>query len=124
LRRFEKLVSVAASLTILGGASYASQREKLRQTDLHEVYQQINRKHFDGQLGDCAVVWSYLNERLGEITFDDYGCEIRIDRYENRNLAQTQQTLFHESCHRFVGLVPEADVHGKQFTECMRRFDL
>jgi hypothetical protein len=123
MRVWEHVVSAVSVSVILGGSLYGYRRESLLRTDLHEVYQQINREHFDGQLRDCAIVWDRLDHKFGEVIFDDYSCRIRIDRYENRTLSQLEGTIAHEACHRFVGFVPDAESHGTKFHECMHGFE-
>src|SRR5260370_16392667 len=61
-------VSLAWLAVIFWGAGYARGRERLRQTDLHTVYQQVNRESFGGELPDVAVKWAELP--------DDYGVGI------------------------------------------------
>ena len=103
MRRWEKLVSVAALSVIVGGAAYAYNRERLAETDLNPVFQDINREYFDGRLSDITVEWDYLDQETGEARkLAEHEYVILVDRTENTSAADVRLTLEHEACHVFV----------------------
>ncbi|SRR6266404_1030251 len=122
MRLWEKLVSLSALSVIVGGAAYAYQRERLANTDLNPVFQQINQQYFDGELSGVRVEWRTMDDRLGEAEkLGEHDYRIWIDRRENTSIADVRDTLQHEACHVFVDW-QEAEEHGKLFQDCMLRF--
>jgi hypothetical protein len=64
MRRASQFVISAISLAvILGGTRYAYAREAVRHTNLHALYQEINRESFDGKLPDVEVYWDDSRRR-------------------------------------------------------------
>jgi hypothetical protein len=119
-------VSMVCVAVILGGARYAWARESFRLTDLHSVYQEINRESFGGQLMDATVEWAELDNAYGETRADEDSADIKIDPRLVTSEAKLQEIMSHEACH--VATVTEAearqeDAHGKIWSECMRRFN-
>jgi predicted SprT family Zn-dependent metalloprotease len=125
-----RLIQIAVSLScpgiIFGGMTNARGRELPRQTDPHQVYEQINRKSFDGELPDVPVVWGDLTGDYGVTLFyPDGSVKIVIDRQSVTSEHQLRETLSHESCHVLTHyLVQQAgqDAHGEAFQVCMQRF--
>lgn len=105
---------------------YARGRELPRHTDPHQVYGQINRESFDGELPDVPVVWGDLTGDYGVTLFyPDGSVKIVIDRQSVTSEHQLRETLFHESCHvltRHLVQQTGQDAHGAGFQACMRRF--
>jgi len=101
-------------------------RERLRQSDPHRVYEQINRESFDGKLPDVSVVWGDLTGDYGVTLFYiDGSVEIVVDRQSVTSEHQLQETIKHESCHVLSRRLVEQtgqDAHGAAFQECMARF--
>ncbi|HJZ65069.1 MAG TPA: SprT-like domain-containing protein [Candidatus Acidoferrum sp.] len=107
---------------IVGGAVYAYNRERLADTDLNPVFQEINRNYFDGALSGARVEWGHLDQEYGETRrFDDGKILILVDHNENTSLNDIRRTLQHESCHVFVGS-REQEEHGPMFQACMKRY--
>jgi hypothetical protein len=123
MRPFEKLVSFMALSVIVGGATYAYNRERLADADLHSWYQQTNTKCFHGELPDVAVRWGNLQseEALGETRqYQDGSLEIVLDRYSVTTETKAHEVLFHEACHVAVGVDHD---HDEKFQECMTWFE-
>jgi predicted SprT family Zn-dependent metalloprotease len=120
-------VSLACLAIICYGTGYATGRERLRQTDLHGVYQQVNRESFAGRLLDVSVKWSELPDDYGvTIFYPDGTAEIEIDRASVTSEQQLMETMRHEACHVDTHAVAEAtrqDWHGEAFQACMKRFE-
>ena len=122
MRLWEKFVSLAALTVIIGGATYAYNREHLSHADLNPVFQQINRQYFDGGLSGVSVEWQKLDGKLGEAQkLGEHDYRIWVDRRENTSIADVRDTLQHEACHVFVDW-QEAEEHVAMFRECMKRF--
>jgi predicted SprT family Zn-dependent metalloprotease len=125
-----RLIQLAVSLIclgiIFGGVTYARGRQLLRQTDLHRVYEQINRESFDGELPDVSVVWGDLTVDYGlTLFYPDNSVRIVIDRQSVTSEHQLRETLSHESCHVLTRYLVEQtgqDAHGPAFHACMQRF--
>jgi hypothetical protein len=123
MRLCEKLVSLAALSVIIGGATYAYQREWLANTDLNPVFQQINQQYFDGGLSGVRVDWLKLDDKLGEAQkLGEHDYWIGIARRENTSIVDVRDTLQHEACHVFVDW-KEPEAHGPMFQACMKRFE-
>jgi len=126
-----RLVHLAVTLVCLAvlfcGVRYAIARERLRQTDVHSVYEQVNRESFNGSLPDAFVRWSYLEDKYGEVHFYADGSNvIEIDRASVTSEKQLLKTIRHESCHVETHTIVEEtgqDVHGEAFQTCMKRFE-
>jgi predicted SprT family Zn-dependent metalloprotease len=125
-QRFQISVSLACLAIICYGTGYATGREQLRQTDLHSVYQQVNRESFAGELPDVSVKWSDLPDDYGvTIFYPDGMAEIEIDRASVTSEQQLMETMRHEACHVETHAVAEAtgqDFHGEAFQTCMLKF--
>jgi hypothetical protein len=107
MRLWEKLVSLACVSVIIGGAAYAYNRERLATTDLHQVYQELNRERFYGQLPDVAVEWGNLQseEAYGETRqYQDGTLVIVLDRYSVTTENKLRETLHHEMAHVCAGV--------------------
>jgi predicted SprT family Zn-dependent metalloprotease len=120
-------VSLAGVAIILFGTRYAWGPEHLRQTDLPNLYQQINAQSFDGSLPNVAVEWSQLPDNYGETRFyDDGRVEIGIDRESVTDDEELRETMQHEMCHVAThdDVVPlHPDDHGDLFQSCMKGFE-
>jgi SprT-like family protein len=123
----------ASNLSIVGvpgshplGCGLCRGRERLRQTDLHAVYQQVNRDSFGSNLPDVSVKWAELPDDYGVAVFyPDGTVEIEIDRESVTSEEQLLETMRHESCHVMTHAVVEEtrqDWHGDAFQTCMLRF--
>ncbi len=122
MRPSEKLVSLVLIAVICGGLTYAHNREAVRDTNVDQVFQQINREYFRGELSGVTVEWADLDEELGRVQkIRDGDFLISVDRNENTSLAEVQETLQHEACHVFVDF-QEPEEHGPMFQTCMERF--
>jgi hypothetical protein len=123
MRRWEKLVSLVALSIIVGGATYAYNREHLSHTDLNPLFQGINQQYFNGELSGVTVEWSHLDQDSGEARrFGEHEFVILVDRRENTSITDVHRTLQHEACHVFVDW-QEKEGHGAMFQVCMRRFE-
>jgi hypothetical protein len=126
-QRFKISLSLACLAVIFWGAGYARGRERLRQTDLHAVYQQVNRDSFGSNLPDVSVKWAELPDDYGVAIFYPNGTvEIEIDRASVTSEEQLLETMRHESCHVMTHAVVEEtrqDWHGEAFQGCMKRFE-
>ena len=126
-QRFQISISLACLAIICYGTGYATGRERLRQTDLHAVFQQVNRDSFSGNLPDVSVKWSDLPNDYGvTIFYPDGTAEIEIDRASVTSEQQLMKTMRHEACHVETHAVAEAtgqDWHGETFQGCMKRFE-
>jgi predicted SprT family Zn-dependent metalloprotease len=125
-QRIQISISLACLAIICYRTGYATGRERLRQMDLHAVYQQVNRESFSGQLPDVLVKWSDLPDDYGvTIFYPDGTAEIEIDRASVTSEKQLLETMRHEACH----VQTHADVqetgqdwHGEAFQTCLLRF--
>jgi predicted SprT family Zn-dependent metalloprotease len=110
-----------------GGTNYAFAREHLRGTDVKQLYEQVNRDSFHGELPPATVTWGYLPDAYGETTFyTDDTASIEIDRASVTSGKMLRETMEHEMCHVATRVVVQEtgqDVHGAAWTDCMRRFD-
>ena len=126
-QRLQISVSLACLAVIFWGAGSARGWERLRQIDLHAVYQQVNRDSFGSNLPDGSVKWSDLPDDYGvAIFYPDGTAEIEIDRASVTSEEQLLETMKHESCHVFTHKVVEEtrqDWHGEAFQGCMKRFE-
>ena len=121
------IVSLGCLGIILGGAGYADSRDQFRQTDLHSLYQNVNRTSFEGRLPDVAVSWGDLSKD------DSYGIthfnkevpySMELDRGTVRSESFALDVIRHESCH--IATIHEVkrlkeNPHGATFAECMSR---
>jgi predicted SprT family Zn-dependent metalloprotease len=127
MRPLEKLVSIAALSVIVGGAVYAFERESLRNSDLHERYQRINREYFDAGLQDATVEWGSLTDATAKTyTYADGSARIVLDPQSNTSESDIRESLRHESCHVMTHVAVEAsgeDAHGPTWQKCMQRFE-
>ena len=125
-QRFQISISLACLAIICYGSGYATGREQLRQTELHAVYQQVNRDSFGGNLQDVSVKWSDLPNDYGVTIFYPNGmAEIEIDRASVTSEQQLMETMRHEACHVDTHAVVEETAqnwHGEAFQTCMLRF--
>ena len=125
-QKFQISVSLACLAIICYGTGYATGRERLLQTDLHAVYQQVNRDSFGANLPDVSVKWSDLPDDYGvTIFYRDGTAEIEIDRASVTSEEQLLETMRHESCHVMTHTVVEEtrqDWHGEKWQACMERF--
>jgi predicted SprT family Zn-dependent metalloprotease len=125
-RALQIAVSLICAGIIFFGARYALGRERLRQTDLQTVYQQINQESFNGELTDATVGWSSLPDNYGTTVFySDESAEIEIDRGSITSEEQLRLVLSHEMCHiatRDEVAKTGQGAHGAAFQACMARF--
>jgi predicted SprT family Zn-dependent metalloprotease len=102
-------------------------RERVRDTNLHAVYQQINRKYFAGDLGDARIQWGSLTDAPAK-TYTDADGSVRIvlDAQSIASESDIQESLGHESCHVMMHVAVAAsgeDAHGATWQKCMQRFE-
>ena len=125
-KRLQISVFLACLAIIFYGTGYALGQERLPQTDLHAVYQQVNHESFSGQLPDLLVQWSDLLDDYGvAIFYPDGTAEIEIDRASVTSEEQLMETMRHEACHVDTHSVVEEtgqDWHGEAFQTCLLRF--
>jgi predicted SprT family Zn-dependent metalloprotease len=125
-QRIQISFSLALVAFVFYGTGYALGRGRLLQTDLHAVYQQINRESFGGQLPDVLAKWSDLPGDYGAtIFYADGTAEIEIDRASVTSEQQLIETMRHEACHVMThGVIEETSQawHGQAFQACMQRF--
>jgi hypothetical protein len=122
MRPLQQLVSLFLVAVIWSGLAYAHNREVVRDTNLDQVFQQINREYFRGELSGVTVEWADLDQELGRVQkIRDGDFLISVDRNENTSIAELRETIAHESCHVFVNW-QEQEEHGPRFYECMERF--
>jgi hypothetical protein len=122
MRPFEKLVSLVLVAVIWSGLAYAHNREVVRDTNLGQVFQEINREYFPGELSGVTVEWADLDQELGRVQkIRDGEFLILVDQHENTSSAEVRETLQHEACHVFVDW-QEPEEHGPMFQDCMARF--
>lgn len=124
--RWRILVSLLSLAVICFGVRYAVGRERLRDPDhLHDLYQQINKEFYDGQLPDVELkAHSLSDEKADGITYREAEDRfvIVLDPYWNTSEDEALSVMKHESCHVATwGQEPED--HGPLFQECMKRFD-
>ena len=116
----ERIVSVLAAGIILGGLVFAWNKEHT-ESNLQRWYDADNARYFHGEL---PPVWIHFGDLTGYDADgetkhnDNTGFEIIIDRQAEDKGA----IIRHELCHLGTWGF-EADAHGKQFIECMRRFE-
>ena len=124
MRRFFQItVSAIAVVTILLGTRYAYSRESVRNVNLYERYQQINRESFDAKLPYVSVSWadSSAQDTDGITSFDDDGhpVSIELDRQRITSERDLRAVIRHEACHVSVG---GKVAHGSAWQSCMDRF--
>ncbi len=122
-RTIQLIVSGVCLTTIFASAKYAVGRERLRQTNLHDFYQQVNRESFQGNLPDVSIAWSDLPDEYGVTNFySDGTATIGIDRASVTTEQQLRKTMRHEMCHVAVAADVERlleDNHGPAFQNCL-----
>ena len=131
------LISLACLDVALGHSIYAAgvrglylqnpEMPEMKETDLQQFYQEINRQSFDGKLPDVPVRW-------GDLTQDDaYGIThfqsgvpyaMELDRQTVKSKSFAMDVIRHESCH--IATNSEAkqrkeNPHGATFAACMAR---
>jgi len=124
MRRFYQIaVSAVAVVIILLGSRYSYSRESVRNVNLHELYQQINRESFDAKLPDVSVSWADLSAQIadGITSFDDddHPVSIELDRQRITSERDLRAVLRHGACHVSVG---GKVAHGSAWQRCMDRF--
>ena len=127
MARFRFTLQCFCLALLLAGAKFAVARERLRQADLHERYQQINRVYFSGSLPDAYVHWAHLEDAVGQTyTYKDGSIRIALDLGSISSEEDILETLRHEACHvkTYRDIQPAAqDPHGPLFEACMLRFN-
>ena len=117
------MASIVAALVILFGTRYAYSREAIRNVDLYQQYQQINRESFGAKLPYVSVSWSDLSaqDADGITSFDDNDrpVSIELDRQQITSERDLRAVLRHETCHVSVG---GKVGHGSAWQRCMDRF--
>jgi hypothetical protein len=123
VRRFLHIaLSVIALSAIIAGVSYAYDRESFRNTDLHDLYQQMNRDDFHGGLPQSQIMWSKLDDASGEAGVgDDGSAVILLDPRLIKTREQLRSNMLHEMCHLATSREYDAgeDAHGPAFQDCM-----
>lgn len=124
--RARVLVSLLSLAVICFGVCYAVGRERLRSpAHLHSVYQETNRKFFDGKLPDVVLKVEDLSDKNAEgVTYKETEDRfvIVLDPKWNTSEGEALDTMSHESCH-VATWDEEPDAHGPRFQECMKRFE-
>jgi hypothetical protein len=108
---------VAAGI-IIGGLTFAWNEEH---TDFKHLYAEDNHQFFGDQLPPVWIHFGDLSEENadGETRVNEVaGFEIIIDR----SSSGRRRIVRHELCHVATWGF-ETEVHGKQFVECMKRFE-
>jgi len=119
MRSWEKFVSATAVSVIVAGAVYAYDRERLAHTDLHQMYQDLNRRRFEGKLPDIPVQWGNLQaeKAYGETRqFQDGLLVIVLDKYTVTSQKELDETMRHEMAHICAGV---EHGHDDKFRECV-----
>ena len=124
MRRFlESTVSAVGVVIILLGSRYAYSRESVRNVNLYELYQQINRDSFEAKLPYVSVSWADLSAQNadGITSFDDNDrpVSIELDRQRITSERDLRAVLRHDACHVSVG---GKVAHGWAWQRCMDRF--
>jgi 2',3'-cyclic-nucleotide 2'-phosphodiesterase (5'-nucleotidase family) len=122
-RFFQITVSAIAVLIILLGSRYAYSRESVRNVNLYELYQQINRDSFDAKLPYVSVSWADLSAQNadGITSFDDndHPVSIELDRQRITSERDLRAVIRHAACHVSVG---GKVAHRSAWQSCMDRF--
>ena len=124
MRRFYQIaVSAVAVVIILLGSRYSYSRESVRNVNLHELYQQINRESFAAKLPYVSVSWADLSAHNadGITSFDenDHPVSIELDRQRITSERDLRAVLRHGACHVAAGAKV---AHGSTWQHCMDRF--
>ena len=124
MRRFFQItVSAVAVGIILLGSRYAYSRESVRNVNLYELYQQINRDSFDAKLPYVSVSWADLSAQnadgITSFDDDDHPVSIELDRQRITSERDLRAVLRHDACHVSVG---GKVAHGSAWQRCMDRF--
>lgn len=127
--RWRITVSLLCLAIIFFGVGYAIGRERLRDPNhIHALYQQTNKKYFDGQLRDVELkVHDLSDEKAEGITYQESAEKfvIVLDPNWNTSEAEALDTVQHESCHVFTwDVIDPKDQHGPLFQDCMKRFEI
>ena len=127
-----KIAATPAKKQELG--AYVQGLDRLHNTDLHALYDQINVDSFGGQLrSDVPIFWTNLrtNPSCGNCAaMTDYETgrpRIRFDDERVQSESSLHLLMEHEMCH--VATIEEVkkkkeDAHGPSWQECMRQFEL
>lgn len=120
--------SLACLDVALGRVSHGrGGNDALRQEDLQQFYQQIDRESFAGKLPDVPVRWGDLTkEDAYGITHFESGVPyaMELDRHTVHSKSFAMDVIRHESCH--IATNREAkqrkeNPHGAAFVACMAR---
>jgi predicted SprT family Zn-dependent metalloprotease len=125
-RLIQLAVSIVAVMTIVAGAAYAYDRESFRDTDLHALYNQMNRDDFQGALPQSQIMWARLDDAYAEAGVgDDGSAVIELDPRLIKNRLQLRENMIHEMCHIETSAEYHAgqDGHGDSWQACMQRFE-
>ena len=124
MRRFlEITVSAVGVVIILLGSRYAYSRESVRNVNLYELYQQINRDSFEAKLPYVSVSWADLSAQnadgITSFDDDDHPVSIELDRQRITSERDLRAVIRHAACHVSVG---GKAAHGSAWQRCMDRF--
>ena len=101
--------------------------KRVRDTNLHAAYQQINREYFASDLEDARIQWGSLTDATAKTyTYGDGSVRIVLDAQSNTSESDIRENLRHESCHVLTHVAVEAsgeDAHGATWQKCMPRFE-
>jgi predicted SprT family Zn-dependent metalloprotease len=106
-------------------APYPYDRESFRNTDLHALYQQMNRDDFQLALPQSQIMWSKLDDASGQAGVgDDGSAVILLDPWLIKTREQLRSNTLHEMCHLATSREYHAgeDAHGAAWQACMQRF--
>lgn len=125
--RAKTLLSLLCLAILMAGSGYALGRERSRPVTLHDLYLQINRESFGGQLPDVPVTWSDLTkDQAYAVTHFDHGVpfSMEIDRATVKSESFALDVIRHEGCH--ISTLQQVkqrheDPHGPTFYACMSR---
>jgi predicted SprT family Zn-dependent metalloprotease len=124
-RLIQIAVSIVAVVTIIAGGTYAYDRESFRDTDLHALYNRMNREDFHGALPQSQIMWAKLDDAYAEAGVgDDGSAVIELDPRLIKNRQQLRENMLHEMCHLQTTREYHAgeDAHGAAWKTCMEQF--
>jgi hypothetical protein len=130
---------VITGLVLLGAVMERSHRVQVekdmetmeaRETNLQQLFQDINTANFDGKLpNDTTVLWADLRDSpdcptacAGVTDWSTGKPRIRINMESIKTNRRLLGVMHHEMCHVWVHAIGSHDVHGPVWEGCMQRF--
>jgi hypothetical protein len=121
--RINIAISLVSLMTICWSVRFAIAQERRREPEyLPGMYQDLNKKFFDGALPAARVEWADLTREntLGETYLgDDDVFVVLVDRNSNLLDGELEDTIEHETCH--IATWQQEYLHGPLFQACMAR---